>query len=137
MLIPNVIRPADQWRDPRHRRGLASELAAARHLEALGWAIMAHRFRWGHHDIDLIARRGNLVAFIEVKGRQAGGRFGTGRESIGWKKRRVLQLAAQLWVIRHGCRADLYRYDVIEVEWPEAGFPQIIHIQDAWRGVEK
>lgn len=137
MLIPNVIRPAETWRDPRHRRGLASELAAARYLEARGWTIEAHRFRWGHHDIDLIARQGPLVAFVEVKGRRSGSAFGAGRESIGWRKRRILRLAASVWVARHGSGADLYRNDVIEAVWTDDGFPQIIHIPDAWRDVEK
>lgn len=137
MMIPNVIRPLEAWRDPRHRRGLASELAAARYLEARGWTIAAHRFRWGHHDIDLIARQGHLVAFIEVKGRRAGSAFGPGRESVGWRKRRVLRLAAQIWAARHGRGADLYRNDLIEVSWPDAGFPHVVHIPDAWRDVEK
>ena len=135
MLIPNVIRPAEQWRDPRHRRGLAGELAAARDLESRGWTIAAHRFRWGHHDIDLIARQGDLVAFIEVKGRRDGSPFGHGREAVGWKKRRTLELVALLWVARHGCPVDRYRYDVMEVVWGEGSFPHVVHIEDAWRSV--
>ncbi len=137
MLIPNVIRPAHEWRDPRHRRGLASELAASQDLESRGWTILAHRFRWGHHDIDLIARRGSLLVFVEVKGRQEGGQFGTGRESVGWKKRRVVELVAQLWVARHGSASDQYRFDVMEVTWADAGFPHVVHIEDAWRSVRK
>lgn len=134
--MPNVVLPAHQWRDPRHRRGLAGELLAARYLESQGWRIEAHRFRFGHHDLDLIARLGNLVAFIEVKARSGSG-FGRGAEAIGWRKRRILALVAQVWVARRGLRSDSYRFDVVEVTWPFGGFPQVTHTEDAWRHVEK
>lgn len=136
MPMPNVVRPAAEWRDPRHRRGLAGELAAAKYLESLGWRIEAHRFRFGHHDLDLIARRGALVAFVEVKTR-SGVAFGTGAESIGWRKRQILGLVAGIWIARRGRPNDAYRFDVVEVSWPVGRFPQVLHIEDAWRGVGK
>lgn len=136
MPMPNVVRPVDQWRDPRHRRGLAGELAAAQYLESHGWQIEAHRFRFGHHDLDLVARRAHLVAFVEVKARTGSG-FGSGRESVGWRKRQILSLVAELWVVRRGRPTDRYRFDVIEVTWPAGSFPHVVHIEDAWRGVEK
>jgi putative endonuclease len=132
MQSPNVIRPVSQWRDPRHRRGLAGELAAAKHLEARGWRIEAHRYRLGHHDLDLVARLGSLVAFIEVKARRSAA-FGSGSESVGWRKRAILRVVAALWVAREGKPADRYRFDVIEVIWPGTGFPHVFHIEDAWR----
>ena len=136
MPIPNVVRPVHEWRDPRHRRGLAGELAAAKYLEAQGWQIEAHRFRFGHHDLDLIARLGGLVAFVEVKAR-SGAAFGSGAESVGWRKRQILTLVAELWVVRRGRPSDQYRFDVIEVTWPRGVFPHVVHIEDAWRGVGK
>jgi putative endonuclease len=136
MSTPNIVRPVTEWRDPRHRRGLAGELAAARYLAARGWSVLAHRFRYGRHDIDLIARSRDLVAFIEVKTRQSA-EFGDGTESIGWRKRAVIQLGAEIWRARHGRRSDRYRFDVVIVRWGGAGFPRVFHIEDAWRGVEK
>src|SRR5439155_602941 len=41
-----------------------------RYLQSQGWVIAAHRFRVGHTEIDLVARRGHLVAFVEVKARR-------------------------------------------------------------------
>ena len=61
--------PVAEWTDPRHRRGLLAELEAAAFLTACGWSVEAHRFRMGRSDIDLIVRRGCLVAFVEVKQR--------------------------------------------------------------------
>src|SRR5438552_1674634 len=60
------------WSDPRHQRGLAAEEQAIRYLQARGWEVIAHRFRVGRVEVDVIARRGALVAFVEVKGRMGG-----------------------------------------------------------------
>jgi putative endonuclease len=136
MRALNVSRPVAQWRDPRHRRGIAGEIAASRHLESLGFAIEAHRFRLGHHDIDLVARRGDLVVFAEVKARGSC-RFGEGVEAIGWRKRRDLARVATYWVSRFGRPADRYRFDVISASFAGSGFPQIGHIEGAFFHIEK
>ncbi len=108
------------------------------YLLQAGWRIEAHRFRLGHHDLDLVARRGSVVAFIEVKTRRSV-RFGFPEESVGFRKRAVLERLAELWRVRFGRETDQYRFDLIAVE--ESGgvstSPQIRHIEDAWRAVEK
>ena len=136
MVTPNVLRPVEQWRDPRHRRGVAGELAAARFLEAHGWTLLAHRYRLGQHDIDLVARRRGIVSFSEVKSHRPS-RFGDGRLAIGWRKRLVLELCAASWISRHGRPGDRYRFDVLTVSWGEGSFPQVTHTEDAWRHVRK
>lgn len=128
--------PLPAWRDPRHRLGLAAEVAAARFLEAAGYRIEAHRFRLGHHDLDLVARRGSLVAFVEVKCRRSPA-FGDPAEAVGWRRRRDLARVATLWIIRHGRAGDRYRFDLVAIRWEGPGFPRVVHIEDAWRAVEK
>jgi len=120
--------PVSEWTDPRHVLGVAGEKAALEHLVAMGWRIEAHRFRAGRHDIDLVIRRGTLVAFVEVKTRSTA-QFGSGVESIGWKKRRALVWAATVWVARFGLPGDRYRFDVVTVR-PGS---EIEHLSDAWR----
>jgi putative endonuclease len=132
-----VSDPLLTWKDPRHRRGLAGERAAMSYLLQNGWSIEAHRFRLGHHDLDLVARKGRLVAFIEVKTRRSF-RFGSPEQSVTRRKRGVLSRVARLWQLRFGLPDDSYRFDLIGVA--EAGtppIPQITHIEDAWRDVEK
>src|SRR6476620_12680193 len=51
------------------RTGLSAESKAAAYLMAKGYRILAKRFRTPHGEIDLVARKRNLVAFIEVKAR--------------------------------------------------------------------
>jgi putative endonuclease len=132
----NVSRPVAEWRDPRHRRGLSGEVAAARFLEARGFSILAHRYRLGHHDVDLVARRGRVVAFVEVKARTSA-TFGSPAESVGWRKRRDLCRVAEAWIARHGRPGDLYRFDLVSVCWFGPGFPQISHIEGAFMSVGK
>src|SRR5256884_9527172 len=62
--------------------------------------------------IDLIARQGNWVVFIEVKARR-GTAFGSPPEAVTGAKRRELVKAARVWVDRHGRPADVYRFDCI------------------------
>src|SRR5204863_462697 len=70
-----------QWTDERHRRGIAGEEQAIRYLLSRGCTIVAHRFRVGHTEIDLIARQGDLVTFVEVKTRR-GRAFGSPLEGV-------------------------------------------------------
>jgi putative endonuclease len=108
------------------------------HLLRSGWRIEAHRFRLGHHDVDLVARLGNLVAFIEVKTRSSL-RFGHPEEAVGPRKRATLRQLAELWRVRFGLPTDRYRFDLIAIEVGSdpSTSPQVRHIENAWCGVEK
>jgi putative endonuclease len=119
------------WTDPRHRRGLAGERYARRYLEANGWRVLDHRFRLGRLEIDLIARRDGVVAFVEVKTRRSAA-FGTPLHAVGWSKQRELVRVAQAWVDRHGKPGDTYRFDVLGVE-VVGGRPVVTQVEDAFR----
>lgn len=140
MPAARAPKPVAEWTDPRHRRGYAGEKAAIAHLLKLGWRIEAHRFRLGHHDLDVIARLGSLVAFVEVKTRRST-RFGQPAEAVGHRKQAVMARLADLWRVRFGLPGDRYRFDVIEVRegagWGSSTSAQVTHIADAWRGVGK
>ena len=85
-----------QWTDERQKRGLAGEEQAIRYLLSRGWALVAHRFRVGRSEIDLIVRRGDLVAFVEVKTRR-GEAFGSPFAAVTGPKRRELVKVARAW----------------------------------------
>src|SRR5207245_6636257 len=102
------------WKDERQRRGLAGEEQAIRYLLSRGCHIVAHRFRVGHTEIDLIARQGHLVTFVKVKTRRGTG-FGSPLEAVTGAKRRELVKAARVWVDRFGKPADIYRFDCIAI----------------------
>jgi len=124
--------PPSQWTDRRHRDGWQAEITAGRWLQARGWRIEAHRWRMGRHDLDLIARRGELVAFIEVKARRSN-RCGGGEEAVGARKRRILERVAWSWIIKYGRGGDQYRFDVVVLSGSGPEGRTLTQIEDAWR----
>jgi putative endonuclease len=116
--------------DARQALGILGERVAARWLVRLGWRIVAHRYRSGHRDLDLVARREDVVAFVEVKARRGTG-FGDPIEAVGWRKRRELVRSAWVWIDRCGRPGEAYRFDVIGVLLTPAG-ARIRHVEDAF-----
>ena len=118
--------PAD-WTDPRHKQGLSAEEEAIRFLASRGWLVLAHRWRVGRIEIDIVARRGVLVAFIEVKARR-GDSFGHPFEAVTGAKRREIVKAARAWIDRFGEPSDIYRFDCIGIMQGK-----LEHLEDAFR----
>ena len=94
--------------------GVAGERVAERWLRRQGWRVLQRRYRSGHRDIDLIAEREGLVAFVEVKAR-SGLNFGDPIEAVNWRKRNELVRSATVWIDRNGRPGEQYRFDVIGV----------------------
>ena len=115
----------------RQALGALGERIAARWLERQGWRIVARRFRSGHRDLDLVARRGRAVAFVEVKARRSG-MVDDPSAAVGWRKRRELVRSAQVWIDRHGPPAATYRFDVVAVLLGPARRVRIRHVEDAF-----
>lgn len=115
------------WTDPRHKDGVAAEERAAEMLRRAGYRILEQRFRFLRHDIDLVARLGRTVAFVEVKLRK-NPEWGTAAEAITGRKRRELVRAATAWLKHHGRPDDLARFDVVTLDGKE-----MVWIQNAFR----
>ena len=103
--------------DHRQSLGKHGEDLACAELEKRGYVIVDRRFRTRCGEIDIVARDGGVLVFIEVKAR-SGGNFGTPFESVTWKKRqRLSQMAASYLFVRRlagvACRFDV----VAVVEW--------------------
>jgi putative endonuclease len=111
--------------------GRNGEAVAAAYLEGEGWTILARNFRLGHKEIDLIARKRDTIAFVEVKSR-SGTSFGHPLDAITRAKRREIRAVAAAWIVRHGEPGLHYRFDAISV-FCEAHASRLEHLQDAWR----
>ncbi|MFA6167521.1 MAG: YraN family protein [Gemmatimonadaceae bacterium] len=97
--------------------GELGERVAARWLERQGYTVLARRWRSGHRDIDVIAERDGIVAFVEVKTRAAL-EFGDPVQAVHAQKQRSLVRSAREWMARHdGAKPAKpeYRFDVIGV----------------------
>jgi len=115
-----------------HRFGIRCEQIAARHLTDTGWRVVARNYRFGHREIDVIARRGEIVAFVEVKGR-TGTACGHPLDAVTPRKQREIERVARQWIARFGRPADVYRFDAIAVRIDGGGAAIVDHVADAWR----
>ncbi|OHD71599.1 MAG: YraN family protein [Spirochaetes bacterium RBG_16_49_21] len=107
--------------------GESGEKCAAAFLNEKSFDILKRNFRYGRSgEIDIIAKRNNLIVFVEVKNRTSD-RFGGALYSISSKKKRNLKLAAKAFLSFHPeyNRPDYtFRFDLISitdntVEWIE------------------
>jgi putative endonuclease len=112
--------------------GRWGEKVAAEHLIRRGWTILDRNFRCGHKEIDLVARRDGVVAFVEVKTRTSAS-FGHPLESITPAKRREILHASQRWISLHSDTVTVYRFDAIAVVRERDGRIHVDQIEDAWR----
>ncbi len=86
----------------------------------------------GRLEVDLVARKGCLVSFVEVKTR-CGSSFGSPLEAITWTKKREIVRVASAWTDRFGQPTDVYRFDVIGVTLIGGGRWRVQHVEDAFR----
>jgi len=93
--------------------GLKAESIAALLLQFKGYSILARRYAVSGGEIDLIARRGGSIAFVEVKAR---GDFDSAADSITAVKRRRISRAARVWLARNPWAVGLtFRGDAVYV----------------------
>ena len=113
-------------------RGDFGEERAARYLRRKGYRIVERNFRCRQGEIDIIAEKGGVLAFVEVKLRRDE-RFAEAREFVNAAKQRRILAAAQLWLAQHESALQP-RFDVIEIYAPggERGPLRIEHIEDAF-----
>ena len=92
--------------------------------------MRGYRTRLG--EIDLIARDGDTLVFVEVKAR----RQGVPAEAVTPEKQRRITLAALHFLRKHGLLDVRSRFDIVAIVWPdERGEPQIEHIRNAFEAV--
>jgi putative endonuclease len=101
--------------DPRQSLGKCGEDLACAELERRGYAILARRYRTRFGEIDIVARDGETMVFVEVKARD-GERFGAGAEAVtAWKQRRIAGMALD-YVARHRWHDRPCRFDVVAID---------------------
>ncbi len=109
--------------------GERGEKAAREHIAALGYAILEKNWRSGKDEVDIIARHGEQLVFVEVKTRSSD-YFGAPEEWVGLKKQRNLIRAANSYIEERDVNLDV-RFDVIGIINGPSGM-QLNHIIDAF-----
>lgn len=112
--------------------GKWGEDIAAQYLREQGYEIISRDWRFGHRDIDIIARTpdNTTVVFVEVKTRTSDV-VTKPDDAVDAKKVRSIGLAANAYVKQMSV-ADMLRFDVIAIIGNQGGIPQIEHLKDAF-----
>jgi putative endonuclease len=106
-----IAKLASPARVAAFRTGLSAESRAAAFQMAKGYRILAKRFRTPHGEIDIVARRRNLIVFIEVKARAS---LDDAAYAVTPRKQQRIIDAAQGWLMAHPEHADFeLRFDAM------------------------
>jgi len=114
-------------REAAEKRGRGAEALACWYLRLKGWRILARRARVPGGEVDIVARRGRTLAFVEVKARSSDEAAGLALDH--WRLRRVA-LAAERLMPRFMRDGDEVRIDALFVvprRWPR-------HLPNVWQG---
>ena len=103
---------------------LRGEELASRALKKKGYQILARRERSRLGEIDIVARDGSALVFVEVKTRR-GSRFGKPVEAVDRRKQKRLVRLALAYTARRGLSDTPIRFDIVGVELPKDGQPSV------------
>ena len=118
-MTPHLTqRPDTAARRRAHREGHGAERAAVAYLYLKGYRVLARRYLVKGGEIDIVARRGNTIVFVEVKLRAS---LDLAASAITPTKRRRIARAVRVFVSRHHAAHLTYRADAIYCapwRWP-------------------
>lgn len=115
----------------RLRLGENGEELARIFLENSGYSIVARNWRCRLGEIDIIAKDGETLVFIEVKTRTDSA-FGSPAAAVTLKKQRQIGKAAQCYLAEHDLFGSSARFDVIAIVSGRGGRNQVEHIPAAF-----
>jgi putative endonuclease len=116
---------------PHTAVGRRGEDLAHRYLRSAGYTVVARNYRpgGGQTEIDLVARDGDTVVFVEVKSRTTD-EFGSPDRAVGAEKRKHIVRAARAYATRAGVEWSQVRFDVISIVFSNP--PSLVHQKDAF-----
>ncbi len=101
----------------RKQIGTFGETKAANYLKRRGYQILCRNYRTKAGELDIIAKDGDCVVFVEVKTR-TNLEYGTPAEAVSYYKQSHMLRAAQYYLMQYGNETEC-RFDVIEVMLPK------------------
>lgn len=136
--IEDTLFPMLEWfqnllkrETPKDALGDRGENMAARHLRNKGYKIILRNFRCELGEIDIIARQGKTLVFVEVKTRAYDDP--TPEEQVNVTKQQQILKAAKYYLTRYGVPQPPARFDVIAIIWPTGQPPIIRHTEHAFQ----
>jgi putative endonuclease len=101
--------------------GQRAEAAVARYLEAAGFSIVARNLRLGHLELDIVARRAELIVVVEVRSRGGGAWTSAFGSMTHAKRERIRRAGQRLWRrrYRNDATAERLRFDAASVSFSQ------------------
>lgn len=110
--------------------GRRGENIAARHLRNLGLRILERNYASPVGEIDIVARDGRTLVFVEVKTRES--EQPSPEDQVNLAKQHQVTRAARHYLSRYGVVPPPARFDVVAVVWPAGQEPIIRHVPNAF-----
>lgn len=132
--LNSPCRLTDAEGNPRGSRWLGDfgESVAVAFLRGQGCRILARNFKGPRRgEVDIVARDGRLLMFVEVKTRHADTRVRP-LDAVDKHKQALIERGANAWLKQLGTRRLPWRFDVIEVLVEEGQRPRVNHVRDAF-----
>ncbi len=108
------------------------EKVAADFLRSKGCRILARNFKARRGgEVDIVARDGKLLLFVEVKTRREGAKIRP-LDAVDKSKQALIERGANAWLKQLGTRNLPWRFDVIEVHIEDGAKPRVNHVRDAF-----
>lgn len=114
----------------RRELGQVGESLAATYLSARGWQIVERNVRYREGEIDIVARRGGVLAFVEVKTRHSAA-FGSPAEAVTHHKQRKIRALASRYLSERRPGARTIRFDIVDIA-RDRGAYRVTHLEDAF-----
>ena len=132
-LIPGERGPGAAQRKGRARKdfGARGEHYAAKHLERQGFKIIERNYTCPLGELDLVARKGPLLVFCEVKTRSTA-KMGPPELAVNHGKQRKIVRLAKYYIKNNRLENLQCRFDVVTVQWGEGKKPEVRHIPAAF-----
>jgi len=112
--------------------GNRGERLAARYLRRQGFEILHRQYSNRMGEIDLVARDGSTIVFVEVKTRKSD-TAGRPEEAVTFSKQKKLTQLALAFLKRYNLLEHSARFDVVSIVWPDdGGKPQLTHYRNAF-----
>lgn len=115
----------------RNTLGNRGELLAARFLRKNGYKILLRNYHAAGAEIDIVARQGDCLIFVEVKTRQSN-KINEPYRQVNLHKQKNIARAARAYLSHYKGFPPKARFDIVSIVWPEAGEPQIEHLANAF-----
>ncbi|WIW71826.1 YraN family protein [Anaerosinus gibii] len=107
--------------------GIQGEKIAADYLLAKNYKILKCNYKIKLGEIDLIAKKGSLITFVEVKTRKSLN-YGVPSQAVNWKKQRKIIQVAQVYISTIEEENYHFSFDIIEVVWKNNHSWDVNHI---------